>query len=164
MTPRDSVLRDYAHETFDATQFGVDAAFDRGLGRLAVLVDDAEIVAESPAAAVLDRLTRTARDSGHLVVIAGNDGRVVGRLSRLRGRRAARRAPACCSRPAAPSMVKSSACGYRERPASQFQSDAPADRPGRGNAVTDRAADPDRTTRSSAPDGHRQGAERWAAL
>ena len=72
VTPRDSVLRDYAHETFDATQFGVvDAAFDRGLGRLAVLVDDAEIVAESPAAVVLDRLMRTARDSGHLVVIAG---------------------------------------------------------------------------------------------
>jgi DNA segregation ATPase FtsK/SpoIIIE, S-DNA-T family len=72
ITPRDSIVRDYAHETFDATQFGVDAAFDRGLGQLAVLVDDAEIVAESPAAAVLDRLTRTARDSGHLVVIAGN--------------------------------------------------------------------------------------------
>ena len=71
VTPRDSVLRDYAHETFDAMQFGVDAAFDRGLGRLAVLVDDAEIVAESPAAVVLDRLMRTARDSGHLVVIAG---------------------------------------------------------------------------------------------
>jgi DNA segregation ATPase FtsK/SpoIIIE, S-DNA-T family len=71
VTPRESVLRDYAHETFDATQFGVDAAFDRGLGRLAVLVDDAEIVAESPAAAILDRLMRTARDSGHLVVIAG---------------------------------------------------------------------------------------------
>lgn len=71
VTPRDSVVRDYAHEVFDATQFGVDAAFDRGLGRLAVLVDDAEIVAESPAAAVLDRLMRTARDSGHLVVIAG---------------------------------------------------------------------------------------------
>ncbi len=71
VTPRDSVLRDYAHETFDATQFGIDSAFDRGLGRLAVLVDDAEIVAESPAAVVLDRLTRTARDSGHLVVIAG---------------------------------------------------------------------------------------------
>ena len=71
VTPRDSVLREYAHETFDAMQFGVDAAFDRGLGRLAVLVDDAEIVAESPAAVVLDRLMRTARDSGHLVVIAG---------------------------------------------------------------------------------------------
>jgi S-DNA-T family DNA segregation ATPase FtsK/SpoIIIE len=71
VTPRDSVLRNYAHETFDATQFGVDAAFDRGLGRLAVLVDDAEIVAESPAAVVLDRLMRTARDSGHLMVIAG---------------------------------------------------------------------------------------------
>jgi DNA segregation ATPase FtsK/SpoIIIE, S-DNA-T family len=71
VTPRDSIVRDYAHETFDATQFGVDAAFDRGLGRLAVLVDDAEIVAESPAAGVLDRLMRTARDSGHLVVIAG---------------------------------------------------------------------------------------------
>jgi DNA segregation ATPase FtsK/SpoIIIE, S-DNA-T family len=71
VTPRDSIVRDYAHETFDATQFGADATFDRGLGRLAVLVDDAEIVAESPAAGVLDRLTRTARDSGHLVVIAG---------------------------------------------------------------------------------------------
>jgi S-DNA-T family DNA segregation ATPase FtsK/SpoIIIE len=71
VTPRDSVVRDYAHEIFDATQFGVDAAFDRGLGRLAVLVDDAEIVAESPVAGVLDRLMRTARDSGHLVVIAG---------------------------------------------------------------------------------------------
>ncbi|HZV27259.1 MAG TPA: FtsK/SpoIIIE domain-containing protein, partial [Acidothermaceae bacterium] len=71
VTPRDSVLRDYTHETFDTTQFGADAAFDRGLGRLAVLVDDAEIVAESPAAVVLDRLMRTARDSGHLVVIAG---------------------------------------------------------------------------------------------
>jgi S-DNA-T family DNA segregation ATPase FtsK/SpoIIIE len=71
VTPRDSIVRDYAHETFDATQFGVDAAFDRGLGRLAVLVDDAEIVADSPAAVVLDRLMRTARDSGHLVVIAG---------------------------------------------------------------------------------------------
>jgi S-DNA-T family DNA segregation ATPase FtsK/SpoIIIE len=71
VTPRDSVVRDYAHETFDAAQFGADAAFDRGLGRLAVLVDDAEIVAESPAAGVLDRLLRIARDSGHLVVIAG---------------------------------------------------------------------------------------------
>jgi S-DNA-T family DNA segregation ATPase FtsK/SpoIIIE len=71
VTPRDSVVRAYAHETFDATQFGADAAFDRGLGRLAVLVDDAEIVAESPAAPVLDRLMRAARDSGHLVVIAG---------------------------------------------------------------------------------------------
>jgi S-DNA-T family DNA segregation ATPase FtsK/SpoIIIE len=71
VTPRESVVRDYAHETFDAEQFGADAAFDRGLGRLAVLVDDAEIVAESPAAGVLDRLMRAARDSGHLVVIAG---------------------------------------------------------------------------------------------
>jgi S-DNA-T family DNA segregation ATPase FtsK/SpoIIIE len=71
VTPRDSVVREYAHESFDATQFGEDAAFDRGLGRLAVLVDDAEIVADSPAAVVLDRLIRTARDSGHLVVIAG---------------------------------------------------------------------------------------------
>jgi S-DNA-T family DNA segregation ATPase FtsK/SpoIIIE len=71
VTPRDSIVRSYAHETFDATQFGVDTTFDRGLGRLAVLVDDAEIVAESPAAVVLDRLMRTARDRGHLVVIAG---------------------------------------------------------------------------------------------
>ena len=71
VTARDSVVREYAHETFDVTQFAADATFDRGLGRLAVLVDDAELVAESPAAGLLDRLTRTARDSGHLVVIAG---------------------------------------------------------------------------------------------
>jgi S-DNA-T family DNA segregation ATPase FtsK/SpoIIIE len=71
VTARDSVIRDYAHEAFDVTQFAADATFDRGLGRLAVLVDDAELVAESPAAGVLDRLMRTARDSGHLLVIAG---------------------------------------------------------------------------------------------
>jgi DNA segregation ATPase FtsK/SpoIIIE, S-DNA-T family len=38
---------------------------------LAVLVDDAELVTDSPAAGVLDRLMRTARDAGHIVAIAG---------------------------------------------------------------------------------------------
>jgi S-DNA-T family DNA segregation ATPase FtsK/SpoIIIE len=71
VTARDSVVREYAHETIDVSQLGADSAFDRGLGRLAVLVDDAELVAESPAAGALDRLTRSARDSGHLIVIAG---------------------------------------------------------------------------------------------
>jgi len=40
--------------------------------RVAVMVDDAELITDSPIASHLDRLMRTARDAGHIVVIAGS--------------------------------------------------------------------------------------------
>jgi S-DNA-T family DNA segregation ATPase FtsK/SpoIIIE len=41
-------------------------------GRVAVLVDDAEVITDSPIASDLDRLMRAARDAGHIVVLAGS--------------------------------------------------------------------------------------------
>jgi DNA segregation ATPase FtsK/SpoIIIE, S-DNA-T family len=71
MTPRPSLLREHADEAFDPFDPGFDAALARSDDRLAVLVDDAELVADCVAAAVLDRLMRSARDAGHVIALAG---------------------------------------------------------------------------------------------
>ncbi|HEY0871441.1 MAG TPA: FtsK/SpoIIIE domain-containing protein, partial [Acidothermaceae bacterium] len=72
VTPRSSALRDHADDVFDAGGVGLAEALARVDGRLAVLVDDAELIADSPVASDLDRLMRVARDGGHIVVIAGS--------------------------------------------------------------------------------------------
>jgi S-DNA-T family DNA segregation ATPase FtsK/SpoIIIE len=56
---------------FDPADGDLDAALTAGKRRLAVVVDDAELVAESAAAAILDRFIRGARDAGNLLIVAG---------------------------------------------------------------------------------------------
>jgi S-DNA-T family DNA segregation ATPase FtsK/SpoIIIE len=84
VTPRRSALHEFADHCFDPHDARLeDALFDPtamvdnplyesviGLPR-AVLVDDAELVLDSPAANILDRYMRRARDTGELLVIAG---------------------------------------------------------------------------------------------
>jgi S-DNA-T family DNA segregation ATPase FtsK/SpoIIIE len=71
LTPRPSAVRDHADQHFEPADLRFADALADVHGRLAVLVDDAELVTESPAAGVLDRLMRAARDAGHIVAIAG---------------------------------------------------------------------------------------------
>jgi DNA segregation ATPase FtsK/SpoIIIE, S-DNA-T family len=52
-------------------------------GPVAVVVDDAELLAEGPAADILERLARTARDHGNLVIAAGTTEDLM--LQRYRG-------------------------------------------------------------------------------
>jgi hypothetical protein len=55
----------------DARDPVVAQALEAPRQRLAVLVDDAERVLDTPAAGALERFAREARDSGHLLVVAG---------------------------------------------------------------------------------------------
>jgi S-DNA-T family DNA segregation ATPase FtsK/SpoIIIE len=71
LLPRPSAVADHADHAFAPTDDGFEAVLADLDGPTAILVDDAEFVVDSPAAAVLDRLMRTARDAGHVVVIAG---------------------------------------------------------------------------------------------
>ncbi len=87
VTPRNSVLRDVAEHVLTpadpdlatilapAVEPAAGLAAEQGIGPvrrpLAVLVDDAELVTDSPAAAALDRIAREARDRGHLLILAG---------------------------------------------------------------------------------------------
>jgi S-DNA-T family DNA segregation ATPase FtsK/SpoIIIE len=71
VTPRPSTLADYANECWSSSVSDLTAMTHDLPANCAVLVDDAELVMETPVAAVLDRLMRTARDDGHVVVIAG---------------------------------------------------------------------------------------------
>jgi hypothetical protein len=81
-------------------------------GRVAVLVDDAEVITDSPIANDLDRLMRAARDAGHIVVIAGNtDEMGIGFRGFLVDARRAR--SASCYTRVARSTVRYSASGYR---------------------------------------------------
>ena len=70
VTTRASPAVAFANAAFDADDPAFEAAVDR-TGRLAVLVDDAELVADSVAGVVLDRLARGARDAGRLLIVAG---------------------------------------------------------------------------------------------
>ncbi|HTC69054.1 MAG TPA: FtsK/SpoIIIE domain-containing protein, partial [Acidothermaceae bacterium] len=72
VSPRQSILGDHANHVVDSHGPGLDellALVDR---RLAVMIDDAELVTDSPVAVVLDRFIRSARDAGHIVVVAGS--------------------------------------------------------------------------------------------
>ena len=69
VAPRSSIVSAHADHMFDANGLGLERALADD--KVAVLVDDAERLAESPVAAILDRVTRTARDTGHLVAVAG---------------------------------------------------------------------------------------------
>ena len=60
----------FANAAFDADDPAFEAAVEQ-TGRLAVLVDDAELVADSVAGPVLDRLARDAHDAGRLLIVAG---------------------------------------------------------------------------------------------
>ena len=71
VTPRPSMLAGYANECWPSSVSDLIAMTHDLPANCAVLVDDAELVMETPVAAVLDRLMRTARDNGHLLVIAG---------------------------------------------------------------------------------------------
>jgi DNA segregation ATPase FtsK/SpoIIIE, S-DNA-T family len=72
VTPRPSIVRNYANDVFDTHGPGLDDALALANGPLAVVVDDAELVTDSPVAGVLDAMMRAARDAGHIVVIAGS--------------------------------------------------------------------------------------------
>ena len=72
VTPRPSIVRNHANDAFDTHDPGLDDALVHLDGPLAVLVEDAELVTDSPVAGVLDRVMRTARDAGRIVVIAGS--------------------------------------------------------------------------------------------
>ena len=70
IAPRPSPLRELAGCLTDLADVG--ALQDRlGAGPVAVVVDDAELVVDSPLAGVLEALVRTARDSGSVVIAAG---------------------------------------------------------------------------------------------
>ncbi|MGH8891190.1 MAG: FtsK/SpoIIIE domain-containing protein, partial [Acidothermaceae bacterium] len=71
ITARPSPIRGFADATFDASDLAFEPALQSVDGPIAVVVDDAELVTDTPAATALDRFMRTARDCGHLVVIAG---------------------------------------------------------------------------------------------
>ena len=71
VTARPSPLGAFVDTAVDASAPSVETALTSATQRVAVLVDDAELVTDSPAAAVLDRFTRQARDAGNLVAIAG---------------------------------------------------------------------------------------------
>src|SRR5207253_2446116 len=68
---RPSILADYANECWPSSLSDLTAVTHGLPANCAVLVDDAELVMQTPVAAVLDWLMRTARDAGHLVVLAG---------------------------------------------------------------------------------------------
>jgi DNA segregation ATPase FtsK/SpoIIIE, S-DNA-T family len=72
VSPRQSILRDHASDVVESHGPELDELLGLVDGRLAVIVDDAELITDSPVAGVLDRFIRTARDAGHLVVIAGS--------------------------------------------------------------------------------------------
>ena len=65
------MLADYADECWSSSVCDLTATARDLPANAAVLVDDAELVMDTPVAAVLDRLMRGARDNGHLVIIAG---------------------------------------------------------------------------------------------
>ncbi len=76
ITPRPSPLREFVDQHFDPADPDIEAAMFSdpsapGHRPLAVLVDDAELVTDSPAANALDRFARHARDAGNLIVIGG---------------------------------------------------------------------------------------------
>jgi S-DNA-T family DNA segregation ATPase FtsK/SpoIIIE len=62
------VLRVLHGNDFDVE---LQEAVDAAPGPVAVVVDDAELIGESPAGDTLDRITRCVRDSGNLVIAAG---------------------------------------------------------------------------------------------
>jgi S-DNA-T family DNA segregation ATPase FtsK/SpoIIIE len=68
-------------------------AVDAASGPVAVVVDDAELVGEGTAADALDGITRSARDSGNLVIAAGTTDDLM--LQRYRGWLAAMRRGRC---------------------------------------------------------------------
>jgi DNA segregation ATPase FtsK/SpoIIIE, S-DNA-T family len=76
---------------------GLGADLDRALGEMsgpvAVVVDDAEVLADGMAADVMDRLTRTVRDDGNLVIAAGTTDDLAGQ--RYRGWLAGMRRSRC---------------------------------------------------------------------
>jgi len=71
VTARPSPIRDFADATFDASDLAFENTLQSFGGPTAIIVDDAELVSDTPAAAVLDRFARAARDCGHLVVVGG---------------------------------------------------------------------------------------------
>jgi S-DNA-T family DNA segregation ATPase FtsK/SpoIIIE len=79
VSARPSPIRQFVDHSFEAADFALAQALDPASEQanrhatqpLAVVVDDAELVTDTPAASVLDRYMRTARDDGHLIAIAG---------------------------------------------------------------------------------------------
>jgi len=71
VAPRPSLVDEYADRVFDASGVGLDAELGLLGDKVALLIDDAELVTDAPVAATLDRLMRSARDTGHVLVIAG---------------------------------------------------------------------------------------------
>ncbi len=72
VTPRPSELSAAANTSLDAHAPDAGSALLADDLPFAVLVDDAELVADTAIAGTLDRLMRSARDTGHLVVVAGS--------------------------------------------------------------------------------------------
>jgi S-DNA-T family DNA segregation ATPase FtsK/SpoIIIE len=71
ITTRASPVGGHVDVGYDARDPVVAQALEAPRQRLAVLVDDAERVLDTPAAGALERFAREARDSGHLLVVAG---------------------------------------------------------------------------------------------
>ena len=71
VTARSSAASGWVDSVTDATDPDVADVLLTPRQRLAVLVDDAERVLDTPAAAALERFAREARDRGHLLVVAG---------------------------------------------------------------------------------------------
>jgi S-DNA-T family DNA segregation ATPase FtsK/SpoIIIE len=86
VSARPSPIAAYVDEAFEATDLALELALDQNLSQpirqaiggaghagtpLAVVVDDAELVTDTPAAGVLDRFMRAARDRGHIMAVAG---------------------------------------------------------------------------------------------
>jgi len=71
VTARPSAAGGWVDAATDATDPDVADALLTPRQRIAVLVDDAERVLDTPAAASLERFARDARDRGHLLVVAG---------------------------------------------------------------------------------------------
>jgi S-DNA-T family DNA segregation ATPase FtsK/SpoIIIE len=116
VTPRPSIVRNHANAVFDSHGPGLHDALAVVDGPLAVLVDDAELVTDSPGAGVLDAMLRTARDAGHIVVIAGSTGELaIDFRGFLVDARRARNG--ILLNPRGRSTARCSACGYRGAPA-----------------------------------------------
>ncbi|MFN2540037.1 MAG: FtsK/SpoIIIE domain-containing protein [Mycobacteriales bacterium] len=71
LAPRPSPLRDLAGAVHVADADQLVRALTSATGRLAVVVDDAELLLASPVADVLAQLLRDGRDTGHALVVAG---------------------------------------------------------------------------------------------
>jgi S-DNA-T family DNA segregation ATPase FtsK/SpoIIIE len=71
VTARPSLLGRFTDLEFDAHDANLGLALVEAACPTVVLVDDAERVLDTPAAGVLERFAREARDGGHLLVVAG---------------------------------------------------------------------------------------------